>query len=103
MCTVEDICCDTGKPLNPLKSFANPLAFKTAMTRASSLVIAVGDPSQLIKAEDSFNDSRKCWEEFISLCKKNNTFLNDVTQCTQVGRYITCVSGSSPAWHIASD
>ena len=48
--------------------------FNTAITRARSLVIAVGNPFTLTKSEEMLGSTFGCWREFISRCKKNGTY-----------------------------
>ena len=64
----------SGKSFAPLKSLSNPYIFNTAVTRARSLVVAVGDPFMLIKAEDALGSGRSCWKEFVSRCIDKGTF-----------------------------
>ena len=63
-----------GRPFDPLKSLCHPAVFNTAITRARSLVIAVGNPFTLTKSEEMLGSTFGCWKEFISRCKKNGTY-----------------------------
>ena len=74
--TVESVLSD-GRPFDPLKSLCHPAVFNTAITRARSLVIAVGNPNILIKCEKSMGSKFKCWEEFITRCKAKGTYDED--------------------------
>lgn len=71
--TVESITSD-GTPFDPLKSFCDPAVFNTAMTRARSLIVAVGEPERLRTAERALNSSYGCWNKFINKCQENNTY-----------------------------
>ena len=73
--TVESVY-STGRPFDPLKSFAHPAVFNTAITRARSLIVAVGNPFTLKKCECAIQGSSRCWNLFISTCEKNETFLS---------------------------
>ena len=65
----------SGKPFAPLKSLCHPAVFNTAITRAQSLVVAVGNPFTLIKAEATLgNPNYNCWKNFISICKISKTY-----------------------------
>lgn len=71
--TVESISSD-GKPFDPLKSFCDPSVFNTAMTRARSLIVAVGNPETLITAERAMGSSYECWHKYIQKCRMNHTY-----------------------------
>ena len=73
--TVEYILTD-GKPFDPLKSLSQPAVFNTALTRARSLVVAVGNPSTLMKAEEAMGSQLGCWKHFIARCKANGTYIS---------------------------
>ena len=61
--------------MNPTKSLCNPYVFNTAITRAQSLVVAVGNPFTLLSVEASINEPKHCWREFMSRCLKHNSFI----------------------------
>ena len=71
--TVECVL-SSGKPFDPLKSLCHPAVFNTAITRAQSLVVAVGNPFTLMKAEATLGNSKYCWRTFISKCQKSKTY-----------------------------
>ncbi len=73
--TVESVHID-GRPFDPLKSFAHPAVFNTAITRARSLIVAVGNPFTLRNCERAIQGSSRCWDLFISTCEKNATFFS---------------------------
>ena len=72
--TVE--CVDSsGKTMNPTKSLCNPYVFNTAITRARSLVVAVGNPFTLLSVEANVEKPKYCWKEFITRCLEHNSFI----------------------------
>ena len=63
-----------GKSKDPLKSLCNPFVFNTAISRAQSLVVAVGNPFMLLEIEDKTGNSRqRCWREYLRQCLDKNT------------------------------
>ena len=64
----------SGKPFDTLKSLCHPAVFNTAITRAQSLVVAVGNPFTLMKAEATLGSSTYCWRQFISTCQNSKTY-----------------------------
>ena len=62
---------------NPTKSISDPYVFNTAITRAQSLVVSVGNPFTLLKIEqrmkEKYGDRGRCWTYYLSLCLQNNT------------------------------
>ena len=77
--TTEPVNLD-GSTLDPTKSFCDPYVFNTAVTRAKSLVLAVGNPFLLLNMEKSFarnygdEHSTQCWSTFLELCIENKSF-----------------------------
>ena len=62
-----------GKSKDPLKSLCNPFVFNTAISRAQSLVVAVGNPFMLLKIEaEAGNSRRHCWREYLKQCLDKN-------------------------------
>ena len=54
--------------------------FNTAITRAESLVVAVGNPYSLLKTEKhmiledpNYKEKGKCWSNFLKYCIENDT------------------------------
>ena len=64
----------SGEPFDPLKSLCHPAVFNTAITRAQSLVVAVGNPFTLRKAETTMENPKRCWKKFISICQNSKTY-----------------------------
>ena len=68
-----------GKILNPTKSFSNRYVFNTAITRAQSLIIGVGNPFLLLKMEKhmmetyGYDERGKCWSNYLKKCLSNKT------------------------------
>lgn len=66
-----------GSTRNPTRSLCDPYVFNTALTRAKSLVIAVGNPFLLLSMEKQMikNYSKKanCWSTFLKACIDNGT------------------------------
>ncbi len=69
-----------GSSVDAAKSFCDPYVFNTAITRAKSLVVAVGNPFLLLKIEDFFvkkyykEHNARCWSTFFDMCMKKNSF-----------------------------
>ncbi len=61
-----------GRSQDPQKSLCNPQVFNTAISRAKSHVVAIGNPFMLLKIEEIMGSRRKCWREYIKLCLKCN-------------------------------
>lgn len=65
------------KVSNPTKSISDPYVFNTAITRAQSLVVSVGNPFTLLKIEkhmvEKYLDRGRCWTYYLTLCLQNNT------------------------------
>lgn len=62
---------------NPTKSISDPYVFNTAITRAQSLVVSVGNPFTLLKIEkhmvERYHDRGRCWTYYLTFCLQNNT------------------------------
>ena len=62
---------------NPTKSISDPYVFNTAITRAQSLVVSVGNPFTLLKIEqhmkEKYGDRGRCWTHYLTLCLQNDT------------------------------
>ena len=63
---------ESGRSLNPTKSVCNRYVFNTAVTRAKSLVVCVGNPFLLLKMEEQ--SEFKCWKEYLKRCMECSTF-----------------------------
>ena len=66
---------DGFQSANPTKSLCNRYVFNTALTRAKSLVVCVGNPFQLLKVEAAMPNPVGCWREYIKRCIENGTFV----------------------------
>ena len=72
-----------GNSLNPTKSFSNRYVFNTAVTRAASLVVSVGNPFLLLKMEENmilnygYDEQCKCWSTYLKDCLANKTVIFD--------------------------
>lgn len=64
-----------GSSMDPLKSLCNPHVFNTAISRAKSLVVAVGNPFMLLKIEETMKSQECCWKEYLRICLKKDTVL----------------------------
>ena len=69
------------KTVNPTKSLCNPYVFNTAITRARSLVVAVGNPFTLLSVEANVAKPKHCWKEFIARCLEHNSFIIPDSVC----------------------
>ena len=63
-----------GESNNPTKTPCNQYVFNTAITRAQSLVVCVGNPFLLLKIEKKVGNENKasCWGEYIRRCMQEN-------------------------------
>ena len=63
-----------GESKNPTKTPCNQYVFNTAITRAQSLVVCVGNPFLLLKIEKKIGNENKasCWGEYIRRCMQEN-------------------------------
>lgn len=68
-----------GASANPTKSLCNPYVFNTAITRAQSLVVCVGNPFLLLRMEANmmknpeYKETGKCWSNYFKYCLENGT------------------------------
>ncbi|MCG8626784.1 MAG: hypothetical protein MJE68_32880 [Proteobacteria bacterium] len=79
MSTWEPLKPDGSPEIDSSKSLCDPHVFNTAITRAESLVVAVGNPISLLKTEKymlrdpNYKEIGKCWSNFLKHCIKNET------------------------------
>ena len=63
---------EDGSSRNPIKSICDPYVFNTALTRAQSLVVAVGNPFLLLKIEkhmvERYGRQELGWSTYIREC-----------------------------------
>ena len=66
-----------GETRDATKSISDPAVFITAITRARSLVVAVGNPFMLLRREKhmvkKYGDRGHCWSLFLKACIDNGT------------------------------
>jgi len=66
-----------GATCNPTKSICDRYVFNTAITRARSLVVAVGNPFMLLRMErhmvQKYGGKGKCWSNYLKLCLDHGT------------------------------
>ena len=66
-----------GETRNPTKSICDRYVFNTAITRARSLVVSVGNPFMLLKTEGhmirKYGEEGKCWSQYLKTCLDNGT------------------------------
>ena len=66
-----------GETRDSTKSISDPHVFITVITRARSLVVAVGNPFMLLKREEhmvkKYGDRGYCWSLFLKACLDNNS------------------------------
>ena len=71
-----------GSTCNPTKSICDRFVFNTAITRARSLVVAVGNPFLLLRMEEhmvekKYGEKGGCWRKFIRVCLENGSLSID--------------------------
>ena len=70
-----------GETLDPTKSISDPFVFITAVTRAQSLVVAVGNPFLLLRREAhmvaKYGELGRCWSQFLRACLENGSLTID--------------------------
>ena len=76
-----------GATCNPTKSICDRYVFNTAITRAQSLVVTVGNPFMLLRTErhmvQRYGAKGKCWSNYLKLCFEHGTlFIHDSLQVT---------------------
>ena len=81
MSTVESLN-PSGCPYNPTKSLCSPIVFNTAITRAKSLIVAVGNPYTLMTVEENMvtgaenmGKNKHCWAEYLYHCFERSTIV----------------------------
>ena len=63
------------------ESLSNPYVFNTAISRARTLVVAVGNPILLLKIERCVTEKEfggnkaKCWSNYLKYCLEKGTFV----------------------------
>ena len=66
-----------GETRDSTKSISDPHVFITAITRARSLVVAVGNPFMLLKREEhmvkKYGNRGYCWSLFLKACLDNKS------------------------------
>ena len=66
-----------GETRDCTKSISDPFVFITALTRAQSLVVAVGNPFLLLKRERhmvaKYGQRGHCWSLFLKACLENDS------------------------------
>ena len=63
----------SGCPFDPTKSLCNPSVFNTAITRAKSLILVVGNPYVLMHTEMQMGSKKNCWAEYLHMCFKTKS------------------------------
>ena len=74
MSTIESLN-QSGLPYHQTKSLCSPSVFNTATTRATSLLVAVGNPYTLLAVEKKMDKNNRCWAEYLRQCFEANTFV----------------------------
>ncbi len=64
---------------NPTKSLCDPHIFNTAVTRAQSLVVAIGNPFLLLKTEqtklEEYETKGEVWSNYLKRCLDHDSFI----------------------------
>ena len=72
---------EDGETCNPTKSICDPYVFNTAITRAQSLVVSVGNPFILLREEQHmvkrYGNRGKCWSTYLQFCLEHDTLSID--------------------------
>ena len=63
-----------GMSKNPTKSPCSQYVFNTALTRAKSLFVCVGNPFLLLKIEEKMNNDQNFWRDYMKRCIIAKTF-----------------------------
>ena len=62
---------------NPTKSLCDPFVFNTAITRAQSLIVSIGNPFVLLEVEKlmimRYGEKGKCWSTYLDYCLRHKT------------------------------
>ena len=70
---------EDGSSRNPVRSLCDPYVFNTAITRAKSLVVSVGNPFLLLNMEKKMmqlygqEHNAHCWSTYLNLCLHRGT------------------------------
>ena len=77
-----------GATRNPTKSICDRYVFNTAITRAQSLVVAVGNPFMLLRTErhmvQKYGAKGKCWSNYFKFCLEHGTlFIHNSLQVSE--------------------
>ena len=77
-----------GATRNPTKSICDRYVFNTAITRAQSLVVAVGNPFMLLRTErhmvQKYGEEGKCWSNYLNFCLEDGTlFIHNTLQVAE--------------------
>ena len=67
-----------GSSKNPTKSICDCYVFNTVITRAQSLVVAVGQPYYLFAIENHNSYEIKCWREYMKYCVVSNNLTSEI-------------------------
>ena len=69
---------EEGDSANPIISICDRYVFNTALTRAKSLVVCIGNPFKLLKIEShmkvKYGEAGRCWSEYLKRCIECKTF-----------------------------
>ena len=72
---------DDGSSIDHRKSLADRYVFNTAITRAQSLVVSVGNPFILLRLEkhmiQRYGEKGKCWSSYLKRCLEKGTLIFD--------------------------
>ena len=72
---------DNGTPLTESRSIVNPYVFNTVLSRAQSLVIAIGNPFMLLMMEEhtvrKYGERWRCWSHYLRVCLEHDTLTFD--------------------------
>ena len=68
-----------GSTRNPTKSIVDPYVVNTAVSRARSLVVSVGNPYLLLSMEKhmckKYGEKAKYWSNYIKTCIEHDSFV----------------------------
>lgn len=70
---------EDGSTRNPTKSITDPYVINTAISRARSLIVSVGNPYLLFSIETcmckKYGEKGKFWSNYIKSCIEKNSFV----------------------------